>query len=229
MRRTHGKRRSASGRDVGSRLRRGHAGHDLLGAHGHRSMHERHGKTRKESPWAALFGSSRSAQAPEISGSGAASAESLMAPSAGASCVPRLSTWLPCAPGPTGEPEHSGFDGRRRIAGVAGIRRISGMGIGLLEQGARLIDGPGGQPKTLVGCAEAVPMASAPHPRRVLQWWLFRRRPRAAGSLGETARAAPSGVASPLWTCVPLPRLAWGCPVNSGKIKHLLCTLPPIH
>jgi len=63
-------------------------------------------------------------------------------------------------------------------------------------------------PKTLVGCAEEELMASAPHPRRVLLWWLFRRRLCAAGSRGETARAAPSGVASPLWTCVPLSRLA---------------------
>lgn len=59
-------------------------------------------------------------------------------------------------------------------------------------------------PKTLVGCAEEVLMASAPRPRRVFQWWLFRWRFCAAGSLGETARAAPSGVASPLWTSVHL-------------------------
>lgn len=76
-------------------------------------------------------------------------------------------------------------------------------------------------PKTLVGCAEVVLMASAPRPRRVLLWWLFHRLRRTAGSRGETARAAPAGVASPLWTRVRLPRPGKGCPGKLPKNQAL--------
>ena len=154
-------------------------------------------KPEKESPWAAWFRVGLAAQSRGINGSGAASANKPFGPVAGASCVPRLPTRPQGASQPASEPDPCGFDGRWRIARVAGNRKIGGMGIGLLEQGARLNWCTGGQPKTLVGCAEEVLMASAPRPRRVFQWWLFRQTFCAAASLGETARAAPSALHHP--------------------------------
>ncbi|MFM8928339.1 MAG: hypothetical protein ACKOJ7_02210 [Betaproteobacteria bacterium] len=59
MRRTRCGGRSTDRSDGGHQALWGHALHDLPAARGDRSMHERHGKTRKESPWAALVGPGR--------------------------------------------------------------------------------------------------------------------------------------------------------------------------